>query len=44
MKITTIKLSQKTRDKLASLDFVRKQSFDEIVTYLIEIYEKRRIK
>ncbi len=38
-KDTTVRLKQSTKEKLHSLDFVRKHSDDEIVNCLIDIFK-----
>ena len=38
---TTIRIHNKTKSKLEKLDFVKKQTYDEILNYLIEYYNKR---
>ncbi|MFH0832743.1 MAG: hypothetical protein V1900_03435 [Candidatus Aenigmatarchaeota archaeon] len=43
-KSTTIRISQSTKEKMETLDFVRKHTFDEIILELIKNYEKRRRK
>jgi len=40
-KSTTLRVDQSTKDKLENLDFVRKDTFDEILLKLIAYYEKR---
>jgi len=37
---TTIRVEKCTKEKLENLDFVRKHTFDEILSKLIEFYEK----
>ena len=39
---TTIRINKDTKDRLENLDFVRKDTFDEILNRLIEIYEKKK--
>lgn len=39
---TTIRISQSTKEKIETLDFVRKDTFDEILLKLIECYEKNK--
>lgn len=39
---TTIRISQETKEKIENLDFVRKHTFDEILSELIEFYEKKK--
>jgi hypothetical protein len=39
---TTIRINQSTKEKLESLDFVRKDTFDEILLKLIGCYEKNK--
>jgi len=41
---TTIRIHQDTKEKIENLDFVRKDTFDQILSKLIEFYEKRNIK
>jgi len=43
-KSTTIRISEKTKEKIENLDFVRKHTFDEILNELIEHYEKNKKK
>ncbi|HII71159.1 TPA: hypothetical protein HA265_00200 [Candidatus Woesearchaeota archaeon] len=40
-KSTTIRISQKTKERLSELAFVRKHTYDDILTTLIEFYEAR---
>jgi hypothetical protein len=39
-KSTTIRISHQTKGNLEQLDFVRKDTFDEILSKLIQFYEK----
>lgn len=41
---TTIRISQKTKKRLYNLEFVKKDTYDEIITKLIEVYEKQKKK
>jgi hypothetical protein len=41
-KSTTIRINESTKEKLETLDFVRKHTFDDILLELISIYEKRK--
>ena len=41
---TTIRLSQKTKELLENLDFVKKDTFDNIILKLIDFYEKNKKK
>jgi len=41
---TTIRINQSTKEKIESLDFVRKDTFDQIMLKLIEFYEKNKTK
>lgn len=43
-KSTTIRVSASTKERLENLDFVRKDTFDEILSKLIEFYEKNKRK
>ncbi len=43
-KSTTIRISEKTKEKLENLDFVRKHTFNEIILELIEGHEKIKFK
>lgn len=43
-KSTTIRISEKTKEKIENLDFVRKHTFDEILNELIEYYEEDKKK
>lgn len=40
IKSTTIRINQSTKEKIENLDFVRKDTFDQILNKLIEFYEK----
>jgi len=37
---TTIRIREATKDRIANLDFVKKDTYDEILARLIEFYEK----
>jgi hypothetical protein len=39
---TTIRINQSTKEKIETLDFVRKHTFDEILKELIKFYEKKK--
>ena len=39
IKSTTIRISEETKNKIENLDFVRKHTFDEILTELMKNYE-----
>jgi len=41
-KSTTLRLNESTKNRLQNLNFVRKQSFDEIILELIKFYECRK--
>ncbi len=41
-KSTTIRINQDTKEKIENLDFVRKDTFDQILSKLIEFYEKNK--
>lgn len=41
-KSTTIRISERTKEKLENLEFVRKHTFDKILLELIEKYEKNK--
>ena len=41
-KSTTIRLNEETKKELENLDFVRKHSFDEIISELIKFYKKKK--
>ena len=41
-KSTTIRINQSTKEKIENLDFVRKDTFDEIILKLIKSYEKKK--
>ena len=43
-KSTTIRIDQKTKEKIENLDFVRKDTFDSILNKLIDFYEKDKKK
>jgi predicted transcriptional regulator len=45
-KSTTIRISKDTKERIENLDFVRKDTFDQILNILIAFYEKnkKRIK
>ena len=42
IKSTTIRINQLTKEKLENLDFVRKDTFDEILSKLIKFYENKK--
>ena len=44
IKSTTIRIDERTKNKLGNLDFVRKHTFDEILLELIIFYEKNKKK
>ena len=39
-KSTTIRVRKSTKDRVTNLDFVKKDSYDEILEKLIEFYEE----
>jgi hypothetical protein len=39
---TTIRISKETKEKIENLDFVRKDTFDQILNKLISFYEKNK--
>ena len=41
---TTIRIDKKTKDRLENLDFVKKDSFNDIVVKLIEFYDSKQKK
>jgi len=41
-KSTTIRINQDTKEKIENLDFVRKDTFDQILNKLIDFYEKNK--
>lgn len=41
-KSTTIRISEETKKKLENLDFVKKHTFDEILSELIKSYKKKK--
>ncbi|MBW2999223.1 hypothetical protein KY339_01005, partial [Candidatus Woesearchaeota archaeon] len=41
-KSTTIRINISTKEKLANLDFVKKDTYDEILLKLMEFYEKNK--
>jgi hypothetical protein len=41
-KSTTIRIDEATKEKLESLDFVKKHTFDEILIELIKFYERKK--
>ncbi len=41
-KSTTIRVRKSTKDKIINLDFVKKNTYDEILLELVEFYEKRK--
>jgi len=43
-KSTTIRINQSTKEKIETLDFVRKHTFDDILSELIDFYETNKGK
>jgi len=43
-KTTTIRVEQATKEKIRDLDFVRKDTYDQILLKLIEFYNKQKKK
>ena len=41
-KTTTIRIEQKTKEKIENLDFVRKDTYNQILLKLIEFYNKHK--
>ena len=41
---TTIRIKKQTKQKISNLDFVKKDTYDEILEKLIIFYEKRKSK
>jgi len=41
-KSTTIRINQDTKEKIENLDFVRKDTFDQILNKLMKFYEKNK--
>lgn len=41
-KSTTIRINKPTKERLENLDFVRKDTYDEILAKLIDFYEKKK--
>ncbi|MBW2999401.1 hypothetical protein KY339_01910 [Candidatus Woesearchaeota archaeon] len=39
---TTIRIKDSTKEKLANLDFVKKDTYDEILLKLMEYYEEQK--
>jgi len=39
---TTIRITKDTKNKIENLDFVRKDTFDQILLKLIKFYEKNK--
>jgi hypothetical protein len=39
---TTIRINKDTKEKIENLDFVRKNTFDQILNQLIVFYEKSK--
>jgi geranylgeranyl pyrophosphate synthase len=44
IKTTTIRIEQTTKEKIENLDFVRKNTYNEILLKLIEFYNKHKKK
>ncbi len=40
-KSTTIRIDRSTKERLENLDFVRKDTFDQILTKLMDNYERK---
>ncbi len=43
-KSTTIRIKKSTKERIENLDFVRKDTFDEILSKLMDFYEKKKKK
>jgi len=43
-KTTTIRIEQETKEKIENLDFVRKDTYNQILIKLIEFYNKHKKK
>ncbi len=43
-KSTTIRIDKSTKNKIENLDFVKKDTFDSIITKLVDFYEKNKKK
>ena len=41
-KSTTIRIEQETKEKIENLDFVRKDTYNQILLKLIEFYNKHK--
>ena len=41
-KTTTIRIEQETKEKIENLDFVRKDTYNQILLKLIEFYNKHK--
>ena len=41
-KTTTIRIDLKTKEKIENLDFVRKDTYNQILLKLIEFYNKKK--
>jgi len=41
-KSTTIRISEKTKQDIENLDFVKKHTFDEIILELIKFYREKK--
>lgn len=39
---TTIRINQRTKERMENLDFVKKHTFDEIIEELIRSYEGKK--
>ena len=42
IKTTTIRIEQETKEKIENLDFVRKDTYNQILLKLIEFYNKHK--
>jgi len=42
IKSTTIRIEQSTKEKIENLDFVRKDTYNQILLKLIEFYEEHK--
>jgi hypothetical protein len=42
MQSTTIRIHQDTKVRIENLDFVRKDTFDQILTKLMDLYENKK--
>ena len=41
---TTIRIKEQTKEKITQLDFVKKDTYDQILEKLIPFYEERKTK